>query len=243
MHPREVDDHFSHGSVTELLGWLVLRHHASAGRDALPRPAARGAARRAASGSTPPTSTGRGRSMPRSAGRGSTRWSTRPSESTRRCPDASLSSLVRRLRYAAPQWSGELTSACSGRNNGSRTRESTASTGTGRPVRTRRAHGDGFRASAGSVRPGRVGPPPLRAAVGLGLPLRGVYAGVQTPARLLCAAAALARPRHRLGQSLGGQRRAPTRPRLRRGRRRAIEPFGASSTRSSIGCESFLGLL
>ena len=45
VHPREVDAHFAHGRVTQLLGRLAQREHAAARRHALPRPAARGAAR------------------------------------------------------------------------------------------------------------------------------------------------------------------------------------------------------
>ena len=56
--------------------------------------------------------------------------------------------------------------------------------------------------SAGAIRPGRLGSPALRAALGLGLPLRGVHAGCEAQAGLLRAAPALARPRHRVGQRL-----------------------------------------
>ena len=45
VHPREVDAHFAHGTAHQLLGRLVERDDAPAGRHALPRPAARRAAR------------------------------------------------------------------------------------------------------------------------------------------------------------------------------------------------------
>jgi uncharacterized protein YcaQ len=54
-------------------------------------------------------------------------------------PDASLSSFVRKLRFAAPQWHGELKSALQRANSASRRRASMASTGIGRPRRIRRA--------------------------------------------------------------------------------------------------------
>ena len=45
------------------------------------------------------------------AGVTSTRWSTSSCASTRRCPVPSLSYLVSRLRYAVPQWHGDLKAA------------------------------------------------------------------------------------------------------------------------------------
>ena len=70
----------------ELLGRLVERHHPSAGRDALPRPAARGAARGRHSHLRRAPAWARSRPMQPRAARGSTRWSMWPSASTRRCP-------------------------------------------------------------------------------------------------------------------------------------------------------------
>ena len=64
--------------------------------------------------------------------------------------------------------------------------------------RVARTHRRG--APARAVRPGGLGPAPLRAVLGLGLPLRGLHAGAETQARLLRAAAVVARPGHRLGQ-------------------------------------------
>jgi len=45
VHPREVDEHFSHGTVRNYWGWLVERHHSSTGCHALPGLAACGTAR------------------------------------------------------------------------------------------------------------------------------------------------------------------------------------------------------
>ena len=59
------------------------------------------------------------------------------------------------------------------------------------------------RVAAGAVRSGGVGPPALRALLGLAVPLRGLHAGAQTQARPLRAAAAVARAGRRLGQRVG----------------------------------------
>ena len=64
-----------------------------------------------ASGSTRRTSTERRRTTSPPAGRRSTRWSTSLVRMYAPVPGASLSYLVRRLRYAAPQWHGELSAA------------------------------------------------------------------------------------------------------------------------------------
>ena len=82
--------------------------------------------------------------------------------------------------------------------------------GVGRALRRR------SRVAAGAVRPGGVGPTPLRALLGLAVPLRGLHAGRQAQARPLRAAAAVARAGRRLGQRVGRGRRDATRGRLRR---------------------------
>ncbi len=53
---------------------------------------------------------------------------------------------------------------------------------------------------AGAVRPAGLGPAPVRAPVGLGLPVRGLHAPRATPVRLLRHADAVRRPGDRLGQ-------------------------------------------
>src|SRR6185369_11260934 len=50
-------------------------------------------------------------------------------------------------------------------------------------------------AAADSLRPAGARPAPLRALVGVGLPIRSLHAGAETPARLLRSPAPLARPR------------------------------------------------
>ena len=70
-------------------------------------------------------------------------------------------------------------------------------------------------AAARAFRPGGLGPRPLRAPLGLGLPFRGLHPAGQACARLLRAAPALARPGHRLGQPVGGGRAPASRHRLR----------------------------
>ena len=103
------------------------------------------------------------------------------------------------------------------------------------PPRARRR-----RAPAGAVRPGGLGPPPLRAALGLGLPLRGLHAGAETRARLLRAAAAVARP----GASAGATWRSATAGSMRNSAtspasRRATPRSSAPSTTNSIAFRPF----
>ena len=55
-------------------------------------------------------------------------------------------------------------------------------------------------AAACAVRPDRLGTPPVRASLGLGLPVRGLHQAGAAPVRLLRDAAAVGLRRHRLGQ-------------------------------------------
>jgi hypothetical protein len=80
---------------------------------------------------------------------------------------------------------------------------------------SRRHRIDEQRAPARALRPGGVGPPPLRALLGLGLPLRGLHAGAAARARLLRAAAAVARPGRSAGATWGGRRPLRCQQRLR----------------------------
>jgi hypothetical protein len=126
-------------------------------------------------------------------------------------PAATLSYLVRRLRYAAPQWHGELGKALQ------RARHRLAHAQVDgidwywpageRPSRPRVGTTVRTRSVAGAVRPDCVGSPALRAALGLAVPLRSVHAGGQAQARVLRAAAAVAGPRDWLGESLDEERR------------------------------------
>jgi len=111
VHPREVDDHFSHGAVKNYWGGssnatthlMEAMHYRGmlrvvrreGGSPNLQRPPARRRARRRGG----------------HAARASTCSPTRRFASMRRLPGKSLLNLVRRLRYAVPQWSGDLTAA------------------------------------------------------------------------------------------------------------------------------------
>ena len=147
-------------------------------------------------------------------------------------PGASLSMLVNRLRYAAPQWRGEL-------------RE------TSRRARERLAHAnvDGVEWYWPSAEvPRHERPDALRLLtpfdpvvwdrrrfehlLGLGLPLRGVHAGAEAQARLLRAPAPVAGPGDRLGQRLRRGGRASRDVRIRAGRAAAR---GGLQARAGIG--------
>ena len=192
VHPREVDEHFSHGTVTNYWGGssratthlLDLLHY----RGQL-RVVRRDAGIRIYAAHEHPT--------------------VLRDLATRRAhvdalvdvvvnlyaplPAASLSMLVRRLRYAVPQWQREL-GECSSAG------EAAAGARAGRRARLV-FPGEGFPggvpfhrlgAAAGALRSGRVGSPSLRAALGLGLSLRSVHARAQTEIWLLRAAPAVA---------------------------------------------------
>ena len=138
VHPRAVDRHFSHGSVTNYWGGsssatthlLEAMHY---------RGLLRVARREDGIRIYEPHEHGRGRPTARRASRRSMRWWTWPCAAYAPLPAASLSSLVSRLRYAAPQWRGELRAALARAKRGWPMRGSMASTGTGRPASSRRA--------------------------------------------------------------------------------------------------------
>ena len=132
-------------------------------------------------------------------------------------PSASLAYLVRRLRYAVPQWRGELTMALK------RARQRLAHSRVegvdwywpaNEKATSNRSAGRG--AIADAVRPRGVGSRSSGALVELDLSVRGVHARVQAQARILRVAAPLARPCDRLGQLVGRLRRAPIRARVHR---------------------------
>ena len=215
MHPREVDAHFAHGRVrnwfggssratTQLLDGMHYR--------GLLRIARRDAGVRlyAAREPTPPPADSAEPGAPRRAGRPGDRQ-------------------VRAAAVAPRSASWSATCAVAARRSGR-----------ANAPRRWRARGRGIRrcaldgidwywpagenprsqapcarrdaAPARALRPGRLGPAPLRAVLGLGLPLRGLHAGRQAQARLLRAAAAVARAGDRLGQP--GLARRPARCRL-----------------------------
>jgi hypothetical protein len=98
-------------------------------------------------------------------------------------PRASLSNVVARLRYAVPQWQSELKSALLRARERLSHATSTAWTGTGQPRSgfprmRRRTPCACWRRSTRCL-----GPPPLRDALGLGLPVRGLHAGGQNATR------------------------------------------------------------
>ena len=86
--------------------------------------------------------------------------------------------VVGRLRYAVPQWRGELEARSCARAKRLAQRASTASSGTGRRVKIRagRAAAGDDRAPARAVRSRRLGSRAIRAALGLGVPVRGLHA-------------------------------------------------------------------
>ena len=206
VHPREVDAHFAHGTVTNYWGGssnatthlLEDMHYRGLLRVARRERGIRIYALRERRAEAADAAAPRERvdalvdvvvqQVRAAAG---------PEPVVRRRPAALRRSAVARRAEAR---------AARGRSSGSRTRASTASTGTGRPGSVHASsRPPDDRAAAGAVRSGGVGSPPLRAVLGLGLPLRGLHAGRKAQARLLRAAAALARPRHRLGQPVGRQ--------------------------------------
>src|SRR6185436_8136944 len=124
-------------------------------------------------------------------------------------PGRSLAFVVRRLRYAAPQWRDDLTAALKRARQRLAHAQIDGVDGAAGPRRRRRG-----RAAAGAVRSRGARSRTLRAAVGMDLPVRGLHAGGQAGPRLLRAAAVVARPRDWLGQRGGQGRRARDRHRL-----------------------------
>ena len=136
VHPRDVDAHFAHGAVrnywggsstatTHALDHLhyrgLLRVH---GRE--------GGIRLYAAHDHGPRGDPPGRAPGPARRPGRRRWCSVYAP----LPAATLSWLVRRLRYAAPQWQSSADARAGARQGPrSRTRTSTACTGTGRPAR------------------------------------------------------------------------------------------------------------
>ncbi|MCY1525784.1 hypothetical protein D9M68_607770 [compost metagenome] len=186
----------------ELLGRLQQRHHAPARRHALPRPAARGAARQWHAGLRSGEPSAR-RRQPRRA-RAACGGAHRTGGAQVRAAAGHEPDLPRapaRLWRAAPGRADPGGAAAGARGAGqlphrrhdvvlARRREPRLAP----PCARRRG------AAARALRPGGVGPPPLRAAVGLDVQVRGLHAGAEAAVRLLRAADAVARPRDRLGQ-------------------------------------------
>ena len=182
VHPREVDAHFSHGTVTNYWGGsssatthlLDDMHYRGllrvARRDARHPHLRRARARRLdlrtqrrASALDALVDVVVGKYAP--------------------LPGREPVGLVSRLRYAraAVARRAEARALPRAQSSGSRTRAWTASTGIGRPTSDRRRARNRpmTRAPAGAVRSGRLGSPPLRAVLGLAVPLRGLHAGAK----------------------------------------------------------------
>lgn len=132
--------------------------------------------------------------------------------------DASLGQLVSYLGSGVPQWNAARKPALLR----ARQRLQRAGGRHGLAMACGRARAEpaleARRASAptDAVRSGGMGPPSFPVVLGLGVPLRGLYARTQTQAGLLRASAVVARSRDRLGQSVGGRRRVATAAALRR---------------------------
>ncbi len=136
VHPREVDDHFSHGTVKNYWGGastatthlLDVMHYRGLLRVA-----------RRAGGVRIYTAHQHG-AGPLDADERRARLDELVDVAVgiyAPLPGRSLSYLVRRLRFAVPKWSRELRAPCSGRESGSPRLESTGPSGTGRSGRTR----------------------------------------------------------------------------------------------------------
>ena len=109
-HPREVDGHFSHGRVRNYWGGLVERYHSFASGHALSRHAARSPARER----NPHLCSSRTRTGTRDAAERRARIDALIDAAVQiyaPLPGKCLADLVRRLRFAVPQWQGELKDA------------------------------------------------------------------------------------------------------------------------------------
>ena len=108
-------------------------------------------------------------------------------------PALSLSNLIGRLRYAAPQWRRELKAAL---DRARRRLAHSQVDGIDWVLARRRAsvHGGATAhgATARPLRSGGVGPPQIRAALGMGLSVRGLHTCFEAQARLLRAPAVVA---------------------------------------------------
>ena len=206
VHPREVDAHFAHGKVTNWFGGSSNAIDAAARRHALPRPAARRAAARAASASTPRASRTRARRGPGGdAGRAGRRdrRQVRAAAGARHCRS---SSCTWRARAAVARRA----------QGGAGAREGAAAARRGRRPHLVLAgrRGPAFappRARATTVRLLAPFDPVVwdrrRFEIFWGWAYRfeAYTPAPQARARLLRAAAAVARRGHRLGQPVGGR--------------------------------------
>ncbi len=228
VHPREVDEHFSHGSVTNYWGGsssatthlLDKMHYRGVLRVARRAGGIRiYAAHAHAPGPAGAAGTSRPHRRARRRRRARVRAAAGREPGRARQPPALRRAAVDE-RADGARWSG--------RASGSRTRASMASTGTGRP-------GSGCRAARQPSAVRFLAPfDPVvwdrrrfELLWGWAYRFEAYTPAPRRAARLLRAAAAVARPGDRLGQPVGCRRRAAVRRRLRGARVRAI----ARSTR------------
>jgi uncharacterized protein len=129
-------------------------------------------------------------------------------------PGPCLSGLVRRLRFAVPQWHGELKGAlqrAKQRLTHTHRRYRLVLAGRGRcgsPCSGGQRCFARQSPIAHPLRSSSLGPRPLRIAVGMGVQVRGLHACSQTQTRLLRDAATLARSHYWVGKSRSEQRQA-----------------------------------
>ena len=180
VHPREVDDHFSHGSVTNYWGGS-----SAATTHLLDKMHYRGVLRvmrrvggiriYAAHVHAPGPGSAAGRRAHIDALVDVVVGAYAP------LPGASLAGLVSRLRYAVPQWTRELRHALE-RARARLAHERVEGVDWYWPAGERLPRGapPTRRSLSGAVRPCGLGSPPLRAPLGLGVSLRGLHAGVSS---------------------------------------------------------------
>jgi uncharacterized protein YcaQ len=199
VHPRDVDAHFAHGRVTNYWGGssnatthLLEAMHYKGQLRVVRR---EGGVRVYAAHEHGPAPIGR-------AAR-DTRIDAIVDVAVRKyapLPAASLSYVVGRLRYAVPQWRGELRRALE------RAR--------GRLARARVDGTDWYWPA--DEQPSCDTPSDVVRLLGLGVSLRSVHARVAAYARVLRAAARVARSRRRVGKRIDDERGAPGGLRVRR---------------------------
>ena len=244
--PREVDAHFAHGKVKNWFGGssnastqlLDGMHYRGLLRIARREGGIRLYATRAAD---PLAAPGRGSRRDDGRAGGCHRQQVRAAAGV-----VAVAAGACMLKYAAPHWIGARKAALARAK--ARLPHATVDGHTwywpeGENPRSRR-HQRGRRSPAArALRPRRLGSPALRDVLGLGLSFRGLHARAETRARLLRAAAVVARRGHRLGKSLRGGRKARARVRLRPRPRAAGSPLFRRELDAELArMETFLGL-
>ena len=219
VHPREVDA-TSHTARSRTIGADRRTRRRISWMACITAACCESCGAIAASASTPCTITRPGHSIARRDCDNSMRWWTSSVRAYAPLPGATLSWLINRLRYAVPQWRRELKAAqARARERLAHARESTGSTGIGRPtIASPARHRTARVRLLAPFDPDRLGSPTVRTVLGVGIPLRSLHAGPQAAPGLLRAAAAVARSRDRMGERLGERRRPAVRYRLHCGK-------------------------